>query len=100
MNAGGRRGNIEEGLVILDHSSNPWTPSRWFTRDYGFFSPTPLQWRSEPLHFDKGDRLRLRYRVMVHADAPQSAELSRLSADFNAESDCRQLVARPVLPLQ
>jgi hypothetical protein len=40
----GRRGEFTEGLAILQYPSNPWYPSPWFTRDYGFISPTPMYW--------------------------------------------------------
>ena len=40
----GKRGKATEGLAILQHPSNPWYPSPWFTRDYGFMSPTPMYW--------------------------------------------------------
>ncbi|MFN8239948.1 MAG: DUF6807 family protein [Bacteroidales bacterium] len=38
----GKRGSVVEGLAIMQHPSNPWYPSPWFTRDYGFMSPTPM----------------------------------------------------------
>ena len=44
MDCYGKRGENIEGLAILQHPSNPWFPSPWFTRDYGFFSPTPMFW--------------------------------------------------------
>ena len=40
----GKRGEVIEGLAIMQHPSNPWYPSPWFTRDYGFMSPTPMYW--------------------------------------------------------
>ena len=40
----GKRGDTIEGLAIFQHPSNPWYPSPWFTRDYGFMSPTPMYW--------------------------------------------------------
>ena len=40
----GNRGDAIEGLAIMQHPSNPWYPSPWFTRDYGFMSPTPMYW--------------------------------------------------------
>jgi hypothetical protein len=40
----GKRGDFMEGIAILQHPSNPWYPSPWFTRDYGFMSPTPMYW--------------------------------------------------------
>jgi len=40
----GTRDGVIEGIAILDHPDNRWFPCTWFTRDYGFFSPTPMQW--------------------------------------------------------
>ncbi len=57
-----------EGLVIFSHSDNADSPSRWFTRDYGFFSPTPMYWlEGDKATMDQGDSNQLRYRVLVHS---------------------------------
>lgn len=65
----GKRGSITEGLVIMEHPSNIWYPSPWFTRDYGFISPTPMYWpeNGEEIFLREGTNLRLRYRVLVHS---------------------------------
>jgi hypothetical protein len=65
----GNRGTAIEGLAIMQHPSNPWYPSPWFTRDYGFMSPTPLYWPADGTEttFKKGQVLSLHYRVLVHA---------------------------------
>ncbi len=65
----GQRGEVTEGLVIMQHPSNPWYPSPWFTRDYGFISPTPMYWpeNGNETFLKKGTELLLRYRVLVHA---------------------------------
>lgn len=65
----GKRGNAIEGLAILQHPSNPWYPSPWFTRDYGFLSPTPMYWpeNDKSTFMKKGTMLNLRYRVLVHS---------------------------------
>jgi hypothetical protein len=65
----GKRGNGIEGLAIFQHPSNPWYPSPWFTRDYGFMSPTPMYWpdNGTEIFLKKGTVLNLRYRVLVHA---------------------------------
>jgi hypothetical protein len=64
-----------EGIAILQHPSNKWFPSPWFTRDYGFVSPTPMYWPADDLssQLKKGEKITLRYRVLVHAgDAKQA----------------------------
>jgi hypothetical protein len=68
MDYHGNRMGTYEGIAILQHPSNAWYPAPWFTRDYGFFSPTPMYWpeNGENMQFEKGETVRLRYRVLVH----------------------------------
>ncbi|NUM56372.1 MAG: PmoA family protein [Candidatus Hydrogenedentes bacterium] len=62
------RDGVREGIAIFQHSTNRWYPSQWFTRDYGFFSPTPMYWLPDGhLDLPKGERLTLRYRVVVYS---------------------------------
>jgi hypothetical protein len=74
----GKRGNAVEGLAIMQHPSNPWYPSPWFTRDYGFMSPTPMYWpeNGEEIFMKKGTTLLLRYRVLVHAGTNTEADIA------------------------
>lgn len=82
----GPRGNEVEGLAILFHPTNRWFPPKWFTRDYGFFSPTPMFWLDgDLLQIPKGETIHLRYRVIVHADAPEPAVLERLFTEWSRE---------------
>ena len=77
----GTRDGGTEGLAILQHPANKWFPSKWFTRDYGFFSPTPLFW--EELLLPKGQPLTLKYRVVVHAGDTQAADIPGKFAEFS-----------------
>lgn len=74
----GKRGNATEGLVIMQHPSNPWYPSPWFTRDYGFMSPTPMYWpqNGDETFMQKGSVLVLRYRVLVHSGTSAEANIA------------------------
>jgi hypothetical protein len=74
----GKRGNAVEGLAIMQHPSNPWYPSPWFTRDYGFMSPTPMYWpeNGKETFMKKGTVLRLRYRVLVHEGDNNQAKIA------------------------
>jgi hypothetical protein len=74
----GKRGNATEGLAIMQHPSNPWYPSPWFTRDYGFMSPTPMYWPEDDKEtfMKKGTLLTLRYRVIVHAGDHKEAKIA------------------------
>ena len=77
---------MREGIAIFQHPQNRWYPAPWFTRDYGFFSPTPMYWL-ENGHVDlpKGGPLTLRYRVVVFAGDPNLANV------YSAyDSDARQ----------
>src|SRR4030042_976986 len=74
----GKRGNAVEGLTIMQHPSNPWYPSPWFTRDYGFISPTPMYWpeNDKETFMEKGKQLKLRYRVLIHAGTHTDADIA------------------------
>ncbi len=76
----GKRGEFVEGLTIMQHPSNPWYPSPWFTRDYGFISPTPMYWpqNGEETFMKKGETLLLRYRVLVHGSTTDEANIGEL----------------------
>ncbi len=74
----GPRGPHIEGLAIMQHPSNKWYPSPWFTRDYGFMSPTQMYWPpdGEFISLPKGTVLTFRYRVLVHAGTCQEAKIA------------------------
>ncbi|MGA1978736.1 MAG: PmoA family protein [Bacteroidales bacterium] len=74
----GKRGGFTEGIAIMQHPSDPWYPAPWFTRDYGFMSPTPMFWPqdSEETFIKKGTVLILRYRVLVHAGNSDEADIA------------------------
>ncbi len=72
-------GRITEGIAILQHPDNRWFPSKWFTRDYGFFSPTPMFWlKDDRLELPKGRTLTLRYRVVVHTGDVKTAGIQKI----------------------
>jgi hypothetical protein len=81
----GRRRGIAEGLAIFNHPDNRWSPPPWFTRNYGFFSPTPFNWM-EGGHLDlrTGQQLRLRYRVVVHGGDTDEARIAELYRQYAA----------------
>jgi hypothetical protein len=74
----GKRGDATEGLAILQHPTNPWYPSPWFTRDYGFISPTPMYWpeNGSETVMKKGTVLNLRYRVLIHSGDHTQAKIA------------------------
>jgi len=82
MDFSGRRGDGIEGLAIFQHPSNTWYPSPWFTRDYGFMSPTPMYWpeNGTETKMIKGTVINLKYRVLVHSGDYNQA---RINEAFN-----------------
>jgi hypothetical protein len=83
----GKRGSAIEGLAIMQHPSNPWYPSPWFTRDYGFMSPTPMYWpeKGEETFMTKGTVLNLRYRVLVHSGDHLQAKIAESFEKYKSE---------------
>lgn len=87
IDCSGKRGDKVEGMAIMQHPSNPWYPSPWFTRDYGFFSPTPMYWPQDDKAtvLKKGEKLALRYRVLVHAGDHKGANVAQLFEKYKSE---------------
>jgi hypothetical protein len=75
----GTRLGKTEGMAIMQHPSNQWYPAPWFTRDYGFFSPTPMYWPEDlekGTQLKKGEQVKLRYRVLVHTGNHKEADIA------------------------
>lgn len=83
----GKRKTGIEGIAILQHPSSKWYPSRWFTRDYGFISPTPMYWPADDkaVLLKKGEKIKLRYRVLVHAGSTQEAGIAARFEQYTKE---------------
>ncbi|MDP6502367.1 MAG: PmoA family protein [Planctomycetota bacterium] len=88
---GEREGQIE-GIAIFQNPDNRWFPSKWFTRDYGFFSPTPMFWpEGSYTALPKGEALTLRYRVVVHAGDVKGAGIANLYEQYAASGAAERL---------
>lgn len=87
MDCSGERKTGTEGIAILQHPSNRWFPSPWFTRDYGFISPTPMYWpaNGQSTELSKGDVVRLRYRVIVHEGDSKKAGIAEKFKQYAKE---------------
>lgn len=81
----GTRAGTTEGLAIFAHPENPWSPAPWFTRDYGFLSPTPMNWLGpEGLRLPRGSTVRLRYLAVVFGGEIAPARLDAIRAAWLA----------------
>lgn len=82
----GDNGGAVEGVAILDWPKNPWSPCKWFTRDYGFFSPTPMNWTGKQgMTLAKGAALTLKYRVVVHGGNEKDADIAGIFKEWTRE---------------
>ena len=83
----GQRKTGCEGIVIMQHPSSRWFPSKWFTRDYGFMSPTPMYWPDdgEQTRLKKGETVRLKYRVLIFGGTPEEAGIQALYKQYASE---------------
>ena len=87
MDFSGPRKTGYEGIAILQHPSSKWYPSKWFTRDYGFMSPTPMYWPEDDnsTKLAKGEKVTLKYRVLVHGGDVKKANIAELFKAYCAE---------------
>jgi hypothetical protein len=66
------------GMAIFDHPSNPRHPTPWFVSidkkvPFGYFNPALLF--KEPLALRAGQKLELRYRLLVHPGRPDAGQM-------------------------
>jgi len=97
----GTRDKITEGVALFEHPGNRWYPCQWFTRDYGFMSPTPMFWPPDGKghHFAKDEKLTLRYRVVVHVGDVNAANIAGLFREYAPNADL-VMVQRAAGPLK
>ena len=84
----GKRGDIIEGIALMQHPSNVEYPAPWFTRDYGFISPTPMYWPpggASSIKLPKGEKITLRYRVLVHAGDHKTNDIAAQFEKYKLE---------------
>lgn len=87
MDCHGKRQGKTEGMAIMQHPSNDWYPAPWFTRDYGFFSPTPMYWPENDKNtiLKKGEVIILQYRVLVHSGDHVEAGIAQEFEKYESE---------------
>jgi hypothetical protein len=78
---GNNEGNTE-GLAILQHPGNAFYPGQWVTRNYGFISPSPFTFNTEPVEMKEGQSFSFKYRLVVFAGDHQQADIDRWYNDF------------------
>jgi len=76
------------GIAIVDHPSNPRSPTPWYvisSPGFSWFTPALLCY--EPLALRAGETLTLRYRVLVHDGRWDAERLRREAARFAADKE-------------
>lgn len=81
----GEHFGMVEGMAIFDSPQNIWYPSKWFTRDYGFFSPTNMYWRDGDF-LKENESITFKYRVVVHSGTTEQAEIKKLYSQWTENS--------------
>ena len=74
------------GIAILDNPGNPRHPVRWHVRAYGLFAANPFglsaftndKTQNGATTVEPGQRLRYRYRVIVHPGDAKTADIAGL----------------------
>jgi hypothetical protein len=79
------REEVTEGIACFDHPANPGHPTRWFTREYGPFSPFEGHHFYEDRFLTAGASLRLRHRLVVHRGPASQAGLDDKYARYCEE---------------
>ena len=81
---GPRGAGPTEGIAIFQHPGNRGAPAPWFTRDYGFMSPTPMYWPADDsaTRIARGETWRLRYRVLVFTGEPSRLDLAERFSEY------------------
>ena len=78
------------GIAIFDNPANPRSPTYWHARGYGLFASNifavhEFSKGKEPdgsITLKPGEKLRFRYRVVIHPGDPASAHLAELYKDY------------------
>jgi hypothetical protein len=74
------------GIAIMDHPENPRHPTYWHSRAYGLFAANPFgvsdferdKTKNGAITLKKGEKMRFRYRVVIHPGDTQSAGIAAL----------------------
>jgi acetyl esterase/lipase len=96
------------GAAIFDDLDNPF-PACWHARGYGLLAANPfgrtksgfpaVRNRSDLVRLDKGERLRLRYGVLVHQGDADEAKIAQHHRTFQERKDLPASVERQVIRL-
>lgn len=78
------------GIAIFDSPKNPGHPVRWHSRAYGLFAANPFglsdfvhdKSQHSNVNLEPGQKMRFRYRVVIHPGDAQSANIAEMYKDW------------------
>lgn len=81
------------GIAIFDHPKNPRHPTYWHARDYGLFAVNPFgvhdfennKSLDGSLKLTPGQKVRFRYRVIIHPGDEKEANVAKLYKDYGKQ---------------
>jgi hypothetical protein len=79
------------GIAIFDHPANPRHPTYWHSRAYGLFAANIFgkhdflrdKTQDGSLALKRGEKLRFRYRVIIHAGDAKAANVAKHYEEFS-----------------
>jgi hypothetical protein len=79
------------GVAVLDHPENPRHPVRWHARGYGLFAANPFgvsvftgdKSQKADMTIEPGQKLRFRYRIVIHPGDAKSADIAGLWTKYS-----------------
>ena len=87
----GREDGLVEGLAIMSppYKRSPFDRNKWFTRDYGNFSPMPFDSfaNDEKFLMPKNEVLHFAYRIVAFTGVPNQSFLNKQWDEFTALSE-------------
>lgn len=71
-------GDVVEGIALMNDPANPWKDCPWFTRDYGFMSPSPFNFMDQPWKLAAGQSVKLSYYVLLYVGTPRDGDVQEV----------------------
>ena len=76
--------DLQEGVALMSHPSNPWGVSPWNTTPFGYMSPTYIPFLSKPWLVRAGEGVRLRYLILAFTGDPDDGEVDEIYRSYSS----------------
>lgn len=74
--------DLQEGVALMSHPSNPWGISPWNANSFGYMSPTHIPFLSKPWSLRSGEGVRLRYMILAYTGNPEGGEVDEIYRNY------------------